>query len=125
MRGIFLSAAVMAALAMSAGSASAKDHGPVQLLGTQTQVTTSTAQVHGNVAVTPIRWGYGYGRGYYGGGYGNYYGRGYGSYYRPNYGYSGYNNYYRPYGSYYRGYGGYGGYGGYYRPGIGIGFGIY
>lgn len=102
MRGIFLSAAVMAALAMSAASASAKDQGPVQLLGTQTQVTTSTAQAHGDVAVTPVRWGYygGY-RPYY-----NYYRPYYGNYYRPYYG-GYYNNYYRPYGSYYRGYGSY------------------
>ena len=115
MRGIFLSAAILAALAMSTGTASAKDHGPVQLLGTHSQVVaTSTAQTHGNVAVTPVRWGYS--RGYYGG-YRPYYG----NYYRPYYG-GYYNNYYRPYGSYYRGYGGYGGY---YRPGIGIGFGVY
>ena len=110
MRGIFLSAAVMAALAMSAASASAKDQGPVQLLGTQTQVTTSTAQAHGDVAVTPVRYGYygGYGRGYYGGyrPYYNYYRPYYGNYYRPYYG-GYYNNYYRPYGSYYRGYGSY------------------
>jgi hypothetical protein len=134
MRRFVISVCALSVLAMGAGlfgggSVRADERSPFQLLGTA-KVATDSEQSSA-LEVTPVRWGIGWGGGYYR----PYYG-GYGSYYRGGYG----GSYYRPYGSYYRGgYGGYGGYGyrpyynsyrpyygGYYgyRPGINLWFGF-
>jgi len=121
MRRVLLSLVALGGLSLLAAPASAADHSPFQLLGTQATVTANaTADQAASVPVTTVAY-----RPYYGGYYNRgYYGRPYyGGYYRP------YNNYYRgyygrPYGSYYRG-GYYGGYPGYYGRGIGLGFGFY
>lgn len=109
MRRVLLSLVALGGLSLLAAPASAADHSPFQLLGTQATVTANaTADQAVAAPVTTVAY-----RPYYGG----YYNRGY--YGRPYYG-----GYYRPYGSYYRG-GYYGGYPGYYGRGIGLGFGFY
>jgi hypothetical protein len=126
MRRFVLAACASCAVAVGAGwfaaqSARADERSPFQLLGTSTVTPADDRAIASGsslLAVTPVRWGCGYGYGGYGGYRGFY--QPYSSYYRGG----GYYGGYRPYGGYYGGYGGYGGYYGGFRPGVNLWFGF-